>query len=215
MIETKAFNEKRAEIYWWLSSLFAKELTQQELDSYHSQEIRTFLTGLGENETLKPSIDKLVDALNRLQNREDAQLELSADYCDLFLKSDKNVALPYASMYIGKQGLLNDVPAQEMAALMSKHGIAVSESLNEPADHIAIELDFLGNLIIRSNELEQEKHLDDALIEQESFIQTHILSWIPQFSAKCDQYDEFGFYASVAQVLVAFCQLDCQYLTGE
>ncbi|MEZ8103831.1 molecular chaperone TorD [Vibrio sp. 03-59-1] len=215
MIETKAFNEKRAEIYWWLSSLFAKELTQQELDSYHSQEIRTFLTGLGENETLKPSIDKLVDALNRLQNREDAQLELSADYCDLFLKSDKNAALPYASMYIGKQGLLNDVPAQEMAALMSKHGIAVSESLNEPADHIAIELDFLGNLIIRSNELEQEKHLDDALIEQESFIQTHILSWIPQFSAKCDQYDEFGFYASVAQVLVAFCQLDCQYLTGE
>lgn len=215
MIETKAFNEKRAEIYWWLSSLFAKELTQQELDSYHSQEIRTFLTGLGENETLKPSIDKLVDALNRLQNREDAQLELSADYCDLFLKSDKNAALPYVSMYIGKQGLLNDVPAQEMAALMSKHGIAVSESLNEPADHIAIELDFLGNLIIRSNELEQEKHLDDALIEQESFIQTHILSWIPQFSAKCDQYDEFGFYASVAQVLVAFCQLDCQYLTGE
>lgn len=215
MIETKAFNEKRAEIYWWLSSLFAKELTQQELDSYNSQEIRTFLTGLGENETLKPSIDKLVDALNRLQNREDAQLELSADYCDLFLKSDKNAALPYASMYIGKQGLLNDVPAQEMAALMSKHGIAVSESLNEPADHIAIELDFLGNLIIRSNELEQEKHLDDALIEQESFIQTHILSWIPQFSAKCDQYDEFGFYASVAQVLIAFCQLDCQYLTGE
>lgn len=215
MIETKTFNEKRAEIYWWLSSLFAKELTQQELDSYNSQEIRTFLTGLGENETLKPSIDKLVDALNRLQNREDAQLELSADYCDLFLKSDKNAALPYASMYIGKQGLLNDVPAQEMAALMSKHGIAVSESLNEPADHIAIELDFLGNLIIRSNELEQEKHLDDALIEQESFIQTHILSWIPQFSAKCDQYDEFGFYASVAQVLVAFCQLDCQYLTGE
>ncbi|RBW65397.1 molecular chaperone TorD [Vibrionales bacterium C3R12] len=215
MIETKAFNEKRAEIYWWLSSLFAKELTQQELDSYHSQEIRTFLTGLGENETLKPSINKLVDALNRLQNREDAQLELSADYCDLFLKSDKNAALPYASMYIGKQGLLNDVPAQEMAALMSKHGIAVSESLNEPADHIAIELDFLGNLIIRSNELEQEKHLDDALIEQESFIQTHILSWIPQFSAKCDQYDEFGFYASVAQVLIAFCQLDCQYLTGE
>ncbi|MEZ8195543.1 molecular chaperone TorD [Vibrio cortegadensis] len=215
MIEIKAFNEKRAEIYWWLSSLFAKELTQQELDSYHSQEIRTFLTGLGENETLKPSIDKLVDALNRLQNREDAQLELSADYCDLFLKSDKNAALPYASMYIGKQGLLNDVPAQEMAALMSKHCIAVSESLNEPADHIAIELDFFGNLIIRSNELEQEKHLDDALIEQESFIQTHILSWIPQFSAKCDQYDEFGFYASVAQVLVAFCQLDCQYLTGE
>ena len=52
MKDTKAFNEQRAEIYWWLSSLFTKELTQDELDHYHSVEIRSFLTSLGQNETL-------------------------------------------------------------------------------------------------------------------------------------------------------------------
>ncbi|WED20755.1 molecular chaperone TorD [Vibrio sp. JC009] len=215
MEETKAFNEKRAEIYWWLSSLFAKELTQKELDAYQTPEIRSFLSGLGENEILKPSVDRLTDALNRLQDREDAQLELAADFCDLFLKSDKGGALPYASLYIGDSGLLNDKPAQEMAELMQKKGIAIQEGLNEPADHIALELDFLGNMIIRSNELEKLEHINDALIEQKAFIEKYMLSWFPQFSEKCQKFDEFGFYASVAAFLVDFCKLDCTYLGGE
>lgn len=215
MQETKAFNEKRAEIYWWLSSLFAKELTEADIEQYHSPQIRAFLSGLGENSTLKPASDQLVDALNRLMDRTDAPLELAADFCDLFLKSDKDAALPYASIYIGKSGLLNDEPAIKMEAVMAHHGVAVDKSLNEPADHLAIELDFLGNMIIRSNELEQEKHLDQALLDQEVFIRQHLLSWVPQFSQRCQQYDQFGFYAAVAALLEAFLELDCQYLVGE
>ncbi len=215
MQEVKAFNEKRAEIYWWFSSLFAKELTDKDLEAYHSVEIRSFLAGLGENESLKLAVDNLVDALNRLQNREDAQLELAADFCELFLKTEKYGALPYASMYIGKSGLLNDKPAEEMAKLMADFGVQVDDKLNEPADHLAVELDFLGNMIIRSNEYEREKHMEVAFVQQNHFIEHQLMSWLPQFSAKCQQLDKFGFYASVAQLLVAFCKLDSTYLTGE
>ncbi|MFA0086319.1 molecular chaperone TorD [Vibrio sp. 10N.261.51.F12] len=215
MQELKAFNEQRAEIYWWLSSLFAKELTQQELDKYHSVEIRSFLSGLGENPSLEAPINTLIDGLNRLQTREDAQLELSADFCDLFLKSDKHGALPYASMYIGESGLLNDKPANDMTELLKKHNVAVSEDLNEPADHLAIELDFLGNLIIRSNELESEAHINNALLEQADYLNQHLMTWLPQFEKKCKEYDVFGFYAAVATLLIAFCQLDLNYLTAE
>ncbi|WP_162062681.1 molecular chaperone TorD [Vibrio taketomensis] len=215
MQELKAFNEKRAEIYWWFSSLFAKELTEAELDQYQSAEIRGFLSGLGENPTLKPSVDRLVDALNRQIDREDGQLELAADFCDLFLKSDKESALPYASMYVGTTGLLHDEPAKEMEALLAEHGVAINQSLNEPADHIAIELDLLGNMIIRTNELEQEGHFEDALIEQEAFIRRYILNWVPKFAAKSQALDSFGFYSAVTSLLVAFLELDCNYLAGE
>ena len=215
MQEIKAFNEKRAEIYWWLSSLFAKELTQESIDQYHSAEIRSFLTGLGENETLKPAVTKFIDALNRLMDREDAQLELAADFCDLFLKSDRDSALPYASIYLGKSGLLNDFPAKEMEELMQKHGVMVNKQLNEPADHIAIELDFLGNLIIRSNELESEDEMENALIQQDNFIHTQLLSWTPKFAEKCQTLDKFGFYSAITLLLVAFLQLDSSYLKGE
>lgn len=215
MQEIKAFNEKRAEIYWWLSSLLARELTQESLEQYHSAEIRSFLSGLGENESLKPAVTEVVDALNRLLDREDAQLELAADFCDLFLKSDRDSALPYASIYVGKSGLLNDQPAKEIEDLMRSYDIAVDKSLNEPADHIAIELDFLGNLIILSNKLDNEHELESALTEQAQFIRQHLLSWTPQFATKCRSLDKFGFYASVVQLLVAFLELDCRYLQGE
>jgi TorA-specific chaperone len=215
MQELKAFNEQRAEIYWWLSSLFAKELTEQELDKYHSAEIRSFLTGLGQNEMLAKPIEQLITSLNQLQDREDAQLELSADFCDLFLKTDKHGALPYASMYIGKSGLLNDTPAQDMADLLAKHNIAVDKNLNEPADHIAIELDFLGNLIIRSNELESAVHMEEALRYQANFIESQLLTWLPEFTQRCKKQDEFGFYSAVSSVLLAFCNIDLQYLKVE
>ncbi|WP_391089606.1 molecular chaperone TorD [Vibrio sp. NH-UV-68] len=215
MQETKAFNEKRAEIYWWLSSLFAKELTEENLQQYHSAQIRSFLSGLGENAELKPAVERVVDALNRLIDREDSQLELAADFCDLFLKSDRDSALPYASMYIGKNGLLNDTPAKELEALMNEHGVSVEHGLNEPVDHIAIVLDFLGHLIIRSNELEQQRHLEDALIQQAQFIQAHLLSWVPQFVAKCQKLDQFGFYAAIASLTEAFLKLDSHYLIGD
>ncbi|KHT44828.1 molecular chaperone TorD [Vibrio sinaloensis] len=215
MQEIKSFNEKRAEIYWWLSSLLAKELTQEALDQYHSAEIRSFLSGLGDNPDLKPSVDNLVDALNRLMDREDAQLELAADFCDLFLKSDRDSALPYASMYVGKSGLLNDEPAREMEALMQKHGVQVDENLNEPADHIAIELDFLGNLIIRSNELESDVEMENALEEQDKFINHALLNWVPKFAAKCKTLDDFGFYSAIVMLMVAFMELDSRYLKGE
>ncbi|MEZ9490306.1 molecular chaperone TorD [Vibrio breoganii] len=215
MQELKQFNEQRAEIYWWFSSLFSKELTEEDLKAYQSAEVRGFLGGLAENEELVKSVERVVDALKRLQDREDAQLELAADFCDLFLTSDKYAALPYASIYLDDSKLLNGKPAQDMAQLMQEKGIEVDKNFNEPADHLALELDFLGNLIIRSNELEQESHLEQALAEQKALIEEHILSWIPQFSENCTQYDEFGFYSSVAELLVNFCELDCRYLGNE
>jgi len=215
MQETKAFNEKRAEIYWWLSSLFAREITEKELEAYHTPEIRGFIAGLGDNEQLKPATDKLIDALNRLQTREDVHLELAADFCGLFLTTEKNAALPYASMYIGKSGLLNDEPAKQVEQLMKDKGISMQEGFNEPADHLAVELDFLGNLIIRSNELEKEDKFEAALFEQKQFIDEHLLTWLPQFEQKCQQFDDFGFYSAVATLLVAFLHLDCQYIVGE
>ncbi|GAD89249.1 chaperone protein TorD [Vibrio halioticoli NBRC 102217] len=215
MQELKQFNEQRAEIYWWFSSLFSKELTEDDLIAYQTPEVRAFIHGLAENESLAVAAKRLIDALDRLQQRPDAQLELSADFCDLFLTSDKHAALPYASIYLDENKLLNGVPAQQMTQIMLEHGIEVDKCFNEPADHLAIELDFIGNLIIRSNALEMESHLESALTKQKSLIEQHLLSWIPQFSANCTKYDEFGFYSAVAELLVNFCEIDCRYLSNE
>ncbi|MBB1314777.1 molecular chaperone TorD [Aliivibrio sp. SR45-2] len=215
MNELNAFNEQRAEIYWWLSSLFAHELTKEQLEQYNSFEIRTFLTNLSETPELTDSISSIVTKLNELQTREDAQLELSADFCEAFLGSDKNSALPYASMYLDKSRLLNAKPAQDMRDLLEKYNITQKAEFNEPADHIAIELDFLGNLIVMTNQQTTEPEFEQFMAAQLQFINEQLLSWAPRFNQLCSERDTFGFYATVTHFLVTFLELDVKFLAGE
>ncbi|OAN17704.1 molecular chaperone TorD [Photobacterium jeanii] len=215
MQEFIAFNEQRAEIYWWMSSLIARELTQQDLDNYFGGEMYTFLSGLGMTDELKAPVDGFRDAITRLQNREDAQLELAADFCGLFLSTPKSGALPYASIYLGKSGLLNDKPAQDMNALFNQYEIAQRKEFNEPADHLAIQLDFLGNLIILANQQQDDELREEVMQAQLKFIDEMLMSWLPQFLKDCQARDKFGFYAAAVNLLVAFCQLDQAFLKGE
>ncbi len=62
----------------------------------------------------------------------------TADFCGLFLMTDKQAALPYASAY--KQD------EQEIKRLLVEAGMETSGNFNEPADHLAIYLDLLSHL---------------------------------------------------------------------
>lgn len=215
MKEFIAFNEQRAEIYWWMSSLFARELTEQDIEQYRGGDMVTFLSGLAMTPELKQPVEAFRDALARLESREDAQLELAADFCGLFLSTPKSGALPYASMYVGESGLMNDKPAQDMNKLMEEYGIAQRKEFNEPADHLAVELDFMGNLIIMANQQGSQEQAEPLMQAQFDFINTMLLNWLPAFAAEAKQRDQFGFYAAATQVLIAFCHLDAQFLKGE
>ncbi|MCP4954218.1 molecular chaperone TorD [Photobacterium aquimaris] len=215
MQEFIAFNEQRAEIYWWMSSLFARELTDADLHEYHGGEMYTFLSGLGMTEELKAPVDSFRAAIKKSHARNDEQLELAADFCGLFLSTPKSGALPYASMYVGTTGLLNDKPAQEMHELMASFDITQRKDFNEPADHLAIELDFMGNLIIMGNQQQTEEQREALMQSQLSFIDTMLLNWLPLFVKECHRHDQFGFYAAAANLLLAFCMLDKKFLAGE
>ncbi|MDX1301649.1 molecular chaperone TorD [Photobacterium sp.] len=215
MQEFIAFNEQRAEIYWWMSSLLARELTTEDLMEYHGDEMFTFLSGLGMTPELKQPVESFREATNRLKVREDAQLELAADFCGLFLSTPKSGALPYASIYVGESGLLNDKPAQDMNKLMEQYNIAQHKEFNEPADHIAVELDFMGNLIILANRQKDDEKREEVMQAQLSFVNSMLLNWLPIFAQACKTRDSFGFYTAAVDLLVAFCQLDSAFLAGE
>lgn len=215
MQQIKAFNEKRAEIYWWLSSVFTSELSAKELEQYHRPEIRTFLAGLSENKQLEQPVKQFCCQLDELLRIENAQVLLAESYYNLFLKCDQSSVLPYASLYIDKSQIKDKTPAQSIAELMEKNGVHVQEQTDEPYDHLAVELDFLGHLIIRSNELEKSTHMEQALQFQADYIRSHLLNWVQEFSFHCVEKDKLGFYASISVLLVAFLQLDLNYLTDD
>lgn len=203
--------EKRASIYWWFSTLFASEMTDEQLQAYRSEEGRTFLQGLADS-GLASEVEALQQALHPLVAMDQPRLELAADFAQCFLVDQKRSALPYASVYLSDGGLLMQQPHTEMLELLKAEGLAVSEGLNEPADHLAVMLDYLGNLCIQGVNCGSETERGVLHEKQLSFIEHQLMSWVPSFVARAQQLKQTFFYPKVAQLLLTYLQLDQAYL---
>ncbi|WP_428775634.1 molecular chaperone TorD [Vibrio sp.] len=210
MQDIKAFNETRAEIYWWLSGLFSRALSQAELTQYYTADVQNFLAGLAANKTLTPAVKQLVLALEQLQRYPDKADILASDYTVLFAGKVPPLASPYAVDY--QRRYEREIVVDKIEAIMSAHGIDIYHGLNDSADHVSVLLDFLGQMVIRSNELEQFKHMQDAFGQQQLFIGDYLLNWTPEFALRCQRGDPHGFYAAASALLNDFLRLDCEYL---
>lgn len=215
--ETIDFHQMRADFYWWMSTLFARELSEQDIKEHQSEGMERYYAELASTPALQPQVDAFREAVNRAANREEAQLELAADYCELFLGAAKSGALPYASVYLCKDQLLNGAPAKEMDAWLERYGVKKQEAIVEPSDHLAIILDFLGNLIVADGDdaPDADENLEARLAVQAEFIDTQLMSWLPVFSYTLNEKDKFGFYRNAAALLQAFVKLDQSYLKGK
>ena len=162
---------------------------------------------------MRDAVAELNDAIARLLVRPDRQLELAADFAGLFLVDPKQGALPYESLYRGDAKLMMQAPMTEMQARLDRLGINVSDKYKEPADHLAIELDLMGNLIIRAAEAKSAAERERWLDEQEALLHTHLLGWFAKFETACRAADQFGFYGACARLLGVFLTMDANYLS--
>lgn len=215
MDELTQLCKTRSEIYWWLSTTLATELTEEQMQQYQSTEIQAFLQGLAQSPQLTASIEKLISSLAAANLRNDARLALCADFADVFLGNSKSSAPPYESVFTSEEGHLMQEAYQQMTALLSEHNININEKYSEPADHIAIQLDFMGNLVLMTLNSETEAEIRQSFAKQHDFIQQHLLNWLPDFEMKVKSCDKFGFYAAVVELLLAFAQLDSDWLETE
>lgn len=192
--------EQIACVYAWLAQLFSHELDTQNLVQLQSAEMADWFSILKSEVALSSEIQLLESKIASLHVRHDAQLELAADFCSLFLMSDKQSALPYASVY-PKMKQAN----KQVKCLLLEAGLQSSDSFNEPVDHLSIFLELLSHLHFSLD----ESHIPHEKVE---FLRQKtldmLLQWLPEFNAQCMRYDEFGFYSALSQLLYALAQLD-------
>lgn len=215
MDELTQLCQTRSEIYWWLSSTLAAELTSEQLAQYQSAEVHSFLQGLATTPQLTAPVEKFLSRLAAANLRSNARLELSADFAQAFLGNTKTSAPPYESVFTSPDGHLMQEAYVQMTKILEQHNINVSEKYSEPADHIAIQLDFMGNLVLKTLESDSEAEIRTAFAAQHNFIEQHLLNWLPALAEKVRSCDSFGFYAAVVELTQAFCQLDSDWLETE
>ncbi|HFJ0969163.1 TPA: molecular chaperone TorD [Salmonella enterica] len=189
--------EQYACVYAWLALLFFREVDDEGLIQLQSAEIADWLALLKRQPALVASVALLEQKIAALSLRQDAQLELAADFCGLFLMTDKKSALPYASQY----------PQQEpgmIKHLLLEAGMEVNDDFKEPTDHLAIYLELLSHLHFSLGESFQQRRMNK--LRQKTL--SSLLEWLPEFTNNCLKHDPYGFYAALSQLLLAIVRFD-------
>ncbi|MDO5300218.1 MAG: anaerobic sulfite reductase subunit AsrA [Clostridia bacterium] len=190
----------RLAYYSFFSRVFEKELTEDKLGQLAAMKSGT--------PTGNEDIDKGFALLQRFfaqapENRAD---ELAADFARIFLAAGQakgKAAFPYESIYTSKEKLLMQDAWEKMAGLFRAKGLSLSGvSADIKEDHIAAELLYAAHLAKES-----------GAAEQLSFLEEHLLNWVPAFLADINAVAAYDLYKGLGQMLLGFLLEEQAYLT--
>ncbi|NVJ92629.1 MAG: molecular chaperone TorD [Methylocystaceae bacterium] len=202
----------KATVYRWFSGLYFQELSHEMLDNYSSVEGRAFLNALSLHKELQALSHKITSFYEESASRNETVLNLAGDFSFLFLGvGGRRSAPPYASAYLSDSGLLYQESTQNMLEILHDMNKTVKPVTSEPVDHLSIQLNILAELAELEESAKRNEHFDQAdqyASQKREFIQKHLLSWLPKFSADCTHKDKSGFYALVANSLISFLEWD-------
>ncbi|HBZ16484.1 MAG TPA: molecular chaperone TorD [Pantoea sp.] len=192
-------------LYGWFAGMFARELDQQQLAQLQSPDVALWLEHLAAEAALQDGVLASRNSIAALQLRPDARLELAADFAGLFLMSQKQAALPYASCYEPGNARFRQAACEEMQALLLEAGLERDRAFPEPEDHLAICLELLSYLSFAASENRANAAACLALRDKTLGL---LWRWLPAFTAHCIEHDAFGFYAAQSQLLLALVTYD-------
>ena len=203
-------NETRVVFYRWLSGLFAREISVEDIDSYRDGDGSAMLEDLSADPVMKDAVDQMRGVLGTEQSNVDLRIELAGRFAALFLGAGgRKTAPPYESHYTNEKGLLFQEATHKMDTYLERYDVHVDESFKEPADHIAIQLELMAVLAGHAAAGDpNSKDVRDLVEAQAEVLDSQLLNWVPQFAADCQSHDTSGFYAGIASVLNAFLSTD-------
>ena len=128
--------------------------------------------------------------------------ELQIQFSRLFIGPFKVLAAPYGSVYLEEGKTTQGDSTLEVMKIYQEENLNVD--LKEPADHIAIELEFMYYLITNEINAINDGDLGKTKLyqsKQYSFLNRHLSQWIPEFTDAILNNSENEFYKKIATSL--------------
>jgi len=206
----------RSAIYNFLSRMYEKEITTELLKEMIDEKSPILrVEGLQEipDDELKNGLEKLRKYLEGLKERdlEEARLELAVEYANLFLGIKGKPPHPSESAYRSEDHLIMQEPMDEVLHAYWDAGVNKDKKFTEPADHIAVELQFMAYLCRKTAEALGRNEKDNALKYlkmQKDFLRNHLSLWISPFVKDILDTAEVDFYKGIAIITKRFVELD-------
>lgn len=206
--------EERSAVYSLLSRLYARELDQETLDEM----CEMLYPAEDEDVSVAEGYRLIATYLSNIWDESVA--ELSMDYARCFLGKGVDsftAAYPNESVYTSEKRLLMQEARMEVLAAYRSAGFAKAEEWNDGEDHIALELDFMRAL--NEQAIDQLKRGNERKAvriakKQLTFLQSHLVSWVPMMTADLKKFARTDLYRGLAYLTEGFLRSDKALLTG-
>ena len=188
--------------------LLAVVLCQPDTDALLQEAVVPRL--LAALEDLVPGLTNSMPAFREALDQE-GQEALLAEYTRLFIGPDRLPAAPYGSVYLEPGRRVLGETTEAVRGVYAEEGLVVSDGVNEPPDHIALELEFAAFLLekaatARANDSPAEA--EELLGKARDFEVAFLRSWLPELATSIEAATGSAFYAGVARSLLAFCRTE-------
>ncbi|MHC4159215.1 MAG: TorD/DmsD family molecular chaperone [Planctomycetota bacterium] len=133
---------------------------------------------------------------------------LKVDFTKLFVGPFKLLAPPYGSVYLEDNKVLGDSTIDVRSCY---EGESLDVVIKDAPDHIAMELEFMHYLVTKQIKATGKTNLQiiqSCLQKQQSFLQTHLARWLPEFAENVRKNAQTEFYKKLAQLTEIFVQKD-------
>jgi TorA maturation chaperone TorD len=208
----------REMFYLFLSRSFGREVD------------RTFLHNLFEvSNTLQASLKSVAESkLSRGREllksfcieirgaKEEAVIgDLARHYAFLFLGVGPETVALCESAYRNEGGLLFQNAYFDILEKYREVGLGKREDFPEPEDHLSLELAYMAHLCRRtifSIEAGKEGEAKKYCQYQASFLNDHLLPWVPPFAKGLSQISPSAFYKALAYLLEGYLKIDFEFL---
>jgi len=128
---------------------------------------------------------------------EEGREKILEDYAALFGGPGQLLAPPWESVYRTKEKLLFGEPETAVRHFYQSFGLS-RVTIAEPADHVALELAFLGRL--SGLAMTDPERLVPILAGQRAFLAEHLLSWLPAWSIDVSRHARCGFWKTLTEL---------------
>lgn len=201
----------RARTYGMLARLFRVEVDKETLDEMRGMR---FPTATG-SDLVDAGYRQLYTYLRRAW--EDSIRELAVDYVKCFIGHGVNgysAAYPYESVYTSERRLMMQEARAEVLQVMRDNELK-RDRWNEGEDHIALELEFMQRMALRTEEdlrAGDEDAAAEKLETQRAFVNDHLLNWLPMLVGDMQQFAQTDFYKGLGNLTLGFAQQDAETL---
>ena len=141
---------------------------------------------------------------------------LKVDFSKLFVGPYKLLAAPYGSVYLDGERKIMGESTLDVKNRYREAGLDTAKNFKDTPDHITAELEFMYYLIFKEIEAFADSDTEAAIgfiQKQKSFLEDHLMSWVPEFGNNIIEYAENTFYPNLAKATETFLKENYQVIS--